>query len=160
MAAQTPAHRQISDAHDACHLIDAPMTSRAIDPGLHVNAVVEVDEVRNIVNAFPPDRLIGLPAPAHGFELRAIEPHLAVAAHAQLRGRNTGMCRALGAAVAVQAIDRVVTNVMAMVELDWLLDRRAAVRRVRRPDVQHRRDHERDHDDADRDQDDPISCVR
>ena len=43
-------------------------------------------------------------------------------AHAQLRGWNSGTWRYLGCTMAVQALNAVIADMMAMVELDRLID--------------------------------------
>ena len=97
------------------------MTRRAADTFFHVNAVIEVSVIRQIVDAFPRDRFARAKTRAHGFEIRTVGPDLLVAVHAR-RGRRYargGGC--FDGSVTVAAIDAVVTDVMFMTELNGLL---------------------------------------
>ena len=46
MAIQTPAHGQLFGLKHEGHLIDLPMTGRAADTLIHVNAMIEIYEIR------------------------------------------------------------------------------------------------------------------
>src|SRR5204863_3536890 len=53
VAAKAPAHGEGRRLLDAVHLLDGAVTALASDPGDHVLAVVEVDEVRKVVDLGP-----------------------------------------------------------------------------------------------------------
>jgi hypothetical protein len=65
VALQTPLHVQRRNVPHQGHEIDATMTGRATYTFIDVNAVVEVDEVRKVMHAYPFDRLARAPAFAH-----------------------------------------------------------------------------------------------
>ena len=97
------------------------MACRATHTFIHVNAVIEVGKVRQIVNANPLNRLTGAKTIANGFEIRTIGPDLFVAVHAR-RGRRQSRGRGrFDGSVTVAAIDAVITDVMFMTELNGLL---------------------------------------
>jgi hypothetical protein len=59
-------------------------------PLLHVDAVIEVDEVREVVDADPLQRLVITEARADRLEVGAGRPDLRVAVDARLGGRDAG----------------------------------------------------------------------
>ena len=118
---QTPLHLQRLRLEKNRHLVDAPVTRRAADTLFHVNAVIEVRVVRQIVYAYPLDRLAGAKTRAHGFEIRTIGPDLFVTVHARRRRRQSRGCGRFDGGVTVTAIDAVVADVMFMTELNGLL---------------------------------------
>src|SRR2546425_13081034 len=97
------------------------MTSRATDAFRDVNRVVEIGEVRQVVNAYPPQRLAGLEARAHRLEIRAVGPNLFMAIHADPGRRHSSRGRCLDSRMAITAIDGGIANVMFVTELNWLL---------------------------------------
>jgi hypothetical protein len=105
------------------------VTGRTADAFIHVNRVIEICVVRQVVHANPFQRLARLETGAHRLEIRTVRPDLFVAAHANISRRNAGRRRRFHARVAVTAIDAVVAHVMLMAELNWLLafDVRAGV---------------------------------
>jgi hypothetical protein len=105
------------------HLIDAAVAGDAADALVHVDGVVEVDEVGDIVDLRPDDRRALDEAPAERFEERALVPDLRVAVEAELRGRDPRVRRAIDRGVAEAAVDAFVAGVVAVIELDRLLDR-------------------------------------
>ncbi len=117
---ETPVHIQRVDAPRERHLIDAPMAGGAADSLVHVNAVIEIDKLRQIVDARPLDRFAGPKALAHRRESRAIRPNLRVAIHADFCRRNAGKRARLDRCVAVPAIDAIIANVMLVTKRDRL----------------------------------------
>ena len=118
---QTPLHLQRLRLEENRHLVDAPVTRRASDTFFHVNTVIEVGVVRQVVHANPLDRLPRAETRAHRFEIWTVSPDLFVAVHAR-RGRRQARGRGrLDGSVTVAAIDAVVTDVMFMTELNGLL---------------------------------------
>ena len=107
------------------------MTSRAPDSLIHVNAVIEIDEVRQIVDAGPLDGLTCPPALAYWFKIRAIRPNLRVAVHARFGWRYTRVSQLLNRRVTVAAIDPFVAHVMFVAELYRLLSREEGLSVVR-----------------------------
>ena len=118
---QTPLHLQRRSLINNRHLVDASVTRRTTDTFFHVNTVVEVNVIRQIVDTYPFERLAGAKTRAHGFEIGTIGPDLFVAIHAR-RGRRHARGRScFDRGVTVTAIDAVVTGVMFMTELNGLL---------------------------------------
>ena len=97
------------------------MTGRTSDAFFHVNAVIEVGVIRQVVYAYPLDRLAGAKTRAHWFEIRTIGPDLFVAVHARCGRRQSRGRGCFDGSVTVAAIDAVVTDVMFMTELNGLL---------------------------------------
>ena len=61
------------------------MTSRTADAFVHVDRVIEVSEVGQIVNAHPLERLAGFETGPHRFEIGTVRPNLLMTIHADLR---------------------------------------------------------------------------
>jgi len=118
---QTPLHLQRLRLEENRHLVDAPVTRRASDTFFHVNTVIEVGVVRQVVHANPLDRLPRAETRAHRFEIWTVSPDLFVAVHARRGRRQAGGCRRLNGSVTVAAVDTVITDVMFMTELNGLL---------------------------------------
>ncbi len=53
MTGETPLHRKRRDARGQRHFIDGAMAGLAADPFGDVNAMVEINEVRQLVQALP-----------------------------------------------------------------------------------------------------------
>src|SRR5207244_12582596 len=104
---------------------------READSFVHVNGVIEVNEVGQPMHATPTDRSAGREARAHRLEHRRIRPDLRVAVHACLRRRNAGEVRGLDRGVAVTAIDAESADVMLMAERTGLLTLDDLIREVR-----------------------------
>jgi hypothetical protein len=85
-----------------------------------MNAVIEIDEARQVVHPRPLQRFSGSKTLAHRLQNRALGPDLRVAVHADLGGRNAGERRLFHRRMAITAIDAVVTDVVFMAELDRL----------------------------------------
>lgn len=129
MTLEAPLHLQRRGLVNDGHFIDTPVARRTADAFIHVNRVIEVCVVRQVVHANPFQRLARLETGAHRLEVRTVRPDLFVTAHANISRRNAGRRRCLHARVAVAAIDAVVAHVMLMTELNGLLalDVRAGV---------------------------------
>src|SRR5262245_19914255 len=76
VAAEAPLHRHRLGLIDARHLIDPPVAGGASYTLRHMDAVVEVDEVAQIVDAVPLDRHAGGIAVADGRKHRGLSPDL------------------------------------------------------------------------------------
>ena len=83
MTLQTPLHLQRRRLIEDRHVVDPAVTRRTTDAFLNVNAVIEVRVVRQVVYAYPFDRLAGAETCAHRFEVWTIRPDLFVTAHAR-----------------------------------------------------------------------------
>src|SRR5690242_18024025 len=92
------------------------MAATATDSLVHVNAVVEVNEVRKIMHADPLQVFSGAEAFTDRFQHGRIGPDLRVAVHAGASGRNAGEIRGLHRSVAIAAIDAQAADVVLMAE--------------------------------------------
>src|ERR1700694_5962217 len=138
VALQAPAHGQRLRFLHLRHLVDAAMAGDAADALLHVDRVVEVDEVRQLVHLVPDDGAVGEVALAHRRELRALVPDLFVAVEADRSWRHARGRRLLHQVVAVAAIDAFVADVVPVIELHRLIDRVLLLRIERSSHVDHR----------------------
>ena len=123
MAIDAPAHVERIGAVGQRHLANRPVAGGAAYSFIHMNAVVEVDEIRHGVDARPFQRLVRGVTGAHGLQHGTVQPQFGVATHADLRGGNARVGRLLHRGVAVAAIDAVVGNVMLVAEGNRLLPR-------------------------------------
>src|SRR4030095_4227566 len=112
------------------HLVDASVAADAADTFVDVHAVIEVNELGQVVNAVPLQRLAGFEAVAHRFERRAVGPDLRMAVHARLSRRNPCESRAFDRSVAVAAVDADGADMVIVAERHWLLNDDVAPRRV------------------------------
>ena len=130
---ETPFHVQRRDLISERHQIHPPVTSRAADALAHVNAVIEVNEIGQVVHSGPTNRFAGSPALANGLEIRAVSPNLRVTVHAGSGRRNSRECGFLNRGVTVAAIDAVVAYMMFVAELNRLLARKERLGVIGRP---------------------------
>lgn len=121
MTLEAPFHIERRYLISQRHQVNAPVTGRAAHALVHVNAVIEIGEVGQVVHPGPLDRLTGAPAFADRLEVRAVPPDLRVAIHAGLRRRYTGESELLNGCVTVAAIDAIIADVMFVAELYRLL---------------------------------------
>ena len=123
VAFEAPHHRELARLVGEGHLLQRPVAHVARDPPRHVDRVVEVHELRQIVHPRPHDGPPLRPTPAHRLQKRAVPPYDAVARHARLRRRNPRVRRGLHARVAVAAVQPQLAHVVPMAELHRLLPR-------------------------------------
>src|SRR5213593_3237625 len=76
MAVDAPLHLQRLLLHHQRHPIDLAVAGRAADALVDMDAVIEVHEIRKVVDARPRDRLPGPEARAHRLEERAVRENL------------------------------------------------------------------------------------
>jgi hypothetical protein len=88
-----------------------------------MNAVVEINIVRQAVHLIPANRLIGSKALAHRFQVPDIIEENRVAVHAGFGRWDPRKSRAFNTGVAIPAIDPVIPDVVLMAELDRLSPR-------------------------------------
>ena len=131
MTLEAPLHLKRSRLIGKRHQIDAPVTSRASDTLVHMDAVIEIDEVGQVINAGPFEGFAGAPALAYGFEVRAVCPDLRVTVHARFGGRNPGISKFFNRSVTIAAIDRLIAYVMFVTELNRLFARKESLSVVR-----------------------------
>lgn len=120
VAVQAPLHEERRLLMGERHLVDPAMAGAAADPLVHMNAVIEIDEAGQVVDAVPLERLARPITFSYRFEHVASHPHLRMAVHACPGGRYAGKRRSLHRSVAVAAIDPQHADVMLMAERDRL----------------------------------------
>ena len=76
VAPEAPLHRQRLVLPRQGHQVHPAVAARAADPLLHVDRVVEVRIVRQLVDPVPTNRLVGPHARPHRLEHRALGPDL------------------------------------------------------------------------------------
>src|SRR5215469_2077679 len=90
VTAKTPLHLQRGVVEHQGHAVDRPVTGVAAHALGDMNAVIEIDEVREIVDPGPDQGFAAAEAFAHRLEQRRIDPDLAMAVHAGGGGGNPG----------------------------------------------------------------------
>src|ERR1019366_6673809 len=83
---------------------------------IDMNAVIEKNEIGELIHPRPLQRLAGAVAGADRFEQLSVGPDLRMAVHTSLGGRNAGETRSLNRGVAVAAVNAEPGNVMLMAE--------------------------------------------
>src|SRR6185295_3921413 len=96
--------QRLGQGHDL-HLVDLPVAAHAAYSGAHVDRVVEVGVVGELVHANPAHGPTGGEAIANRRQLRALAQDHRVAVHAGLRGRDVGYGGLLDRDVAVAAVE-------------------------------------------------------
>jgi hypothetical protein len=120
VTAYTHPHRQGLHLGDAVHLIDLAMTLFAIDPGIHMPAVIE-DGVRGkAVHPHPFDRPVLSVRGSQLPYLRRIFENLSVAVHADRCRWNACYPRLLCRGMAIEAVDPVIARMNPVREVDRL----------------------------------------
>src|ERR1019366_2446897 len=112
------------------HAIHRAMASRATHTFVHVNTVIEINEVGKIIGARPHQRLAGAEALTHRLEHGRVGPDLRVAVHARLRRRYTRIPRNLYRRVAITTVDSQPADMMLVAERHRLHMRDARIRHI------------------------------
>ena len=123
MAIQAPLHLQRVLLPGERHPVHPPVATLTADYLVDVDAVIEIHEVRQIVDPRPADRGVVAETGAHRLQRRTRQPDLRMAIHAGLGGRNVGETRSLHRGVAIAAIQAQTAHVVRMAERDRLFPR-------------------------------------
>ena len=134
MALETPLHEQGLCLPRQRHLVHPSMTGDAADTFLHVNAMIKVGEVGQVVHSPPGDRHPSPITLAYRLEHLAFGPDLIVTVHADFCRRHSREVRYFDRDMAVTAVNAQPTHVVLMAELDGLLTRNVNIRDVRGPE--------------------------
>ena len=136
-----PIHEQGFVLISEGHLVHPPVAGDAADSLVNVNVVIEIDELRQIVDALPGDRFAAAKTGAdrlqHGAAepdlLMAVAPDLGMAVHARLGRRDAGEGRILDRGMTVAAIDAELADMVLVAERDGLDPRQFGLAYVGRP---------------------------
>jgi hypothetical protein len=134
MAIEAPFHVKGVHPPGDRHLIDAPVARGTAYSFCHVDAVIEIDIIGQIVNAVPLKRCVRGDAVADRREQRNIGKDLRVTMHAGLARRHAGKARFFDRSVAVATIDAVLRDVVFVTKRHRLRERNIDIRCVRRPE--------------------------
>src|SRR5262245_20524692 len=130
------------------HQINTSMAGDAANALIQMDAVIEVGEIRQVVDSRPGDGLAVAVALAHRLQHWAIGPDLEVTVHAGLGRRDTSKCRSLDRGMTVSAVDAKGVNVVLVAKLHGLWARHASLRDVRRA-LDHQQEPEEQGDEYD-----------
>ena len=122
MAGEAPFHLQGNNLPDRGHLIHSPVTGGATHTLAHVDTVIEIDEIRKLMDTNPGDGLVGLVTFPDWLQIRTIAENQTMAVHACFRGWHAGKCGSFHRGVAVTAVDPIIGHMMLVAELDRLFD--------------------------------------
>src|SRR4030095_14203087 len=114
---------RVGSEMDLVHVLHRPVAALAVDAGLEVAVVPELHVLGQTVDLHPGNRLLALPVLLQRPDPRELvvgRREEGVAAHARLDRGDTGGGRAVGAAVAVLAVDAVEARVVLVTERDRL----------------------------------------
>lgn len=130
MTSDAPLHLQRSYLPRQRHFVNAAVTSRATDSLIHVNTMIEVNKVWEIMNAGPPNWPVCAKALADRLQVWAICKELRMAIHTRLRRRDASECRGFHRRMAIAAIDASIACMMLVAELNGLFPRNKGARVV------------------------------
>ena len=105
VAIEAPLHIQGFGFPHQGHLIDLAVARLAANALVDVDAVIEIGEVGQVVDAIPLDGHVVAEAGAHGFEDGRFGPDLRVAGHAGFGRGNAGKGTLFDGGMAVAAVD-------------------------------------------------------
>jgi hypothetical protein len=118
----TPLHVHIGRFPGKRHLVQTSVASFAAHSLIHVNAVIEIDEVGQIIDAIPAYGLVLAQTGAHRFQHLAVSPKLLMTVHACRCGRHPGKRTHFNRVVAVPAVNADPGHVMCMAKRHWLVE--------------------------------------
>ena len=121
MALQAPLHIQCLCFPHQRHLVDLAVAGLAADSLVDVDAVVEVNEIGQVVDPVPGDGRIVPEAGAHRFEHGRFAPDLGMAGHAGFCGRDAGKGALFDGGVAVATVESHAGDVVLVAERDGLI---------------------------------------
>lgn len=131
MTIQAPPHVKGLSLPDQRHLVHPAVTARTADSFGDVDAVIEINIIRQIVNAVPLQRPAGCETFPDRLEHGRVRPNLGVARHAGVGARQTGKRRLLHCGMAVTAVDPIVADMMFVAERYRLIESHPYVGRIR-----------------------------
>ncbi|HLZ93051.1 MAG TPA: hypothetical protein VKQ28_15175 [Candidatus Acidoferrum sp.] len=128
---EAPLHQQGRGLKNQGHLIDLPVASGTAHTFVDVDAVIEIDVVRQAMNTNPLDGFISTITFANWLQVTGVVEKDGMAIHAGFGGGNAGGGGSFHAGVTVTAIDSVVSHMVLVTELDGLLASYVLVGQIR-----------------------------
>ena len=128
---ETPAHIKRVRLPGDRHTVHRPMAGGAADAFLNVDAMIEEDKIRSLIDALPMNRLARGEALANGRSHRRVFPHLRVAGHAGFGWRHAGEGGFFDRCMAIAAIQPETGHVVFMAERGRLSQRHVDAGRIR-----------------------------
>ena len=132
MAVEAPLHQQGVGLKNQRHLVNFSVTGRAANAFIDVNAVIEIDEIRQMVHPDPLDGFIASIALTDRLKVGGSTEQNGMAVHASFRWGNPCIRGGFHARVAVSAVDPVVADVVFVAKLHRLRLRDELIGQVRR----------------------------
>jgi len=132
VALQAKIHVQGRCLQHQRHLVHAAVARRAADALVDMNAVIEINVVRQAMHFVPMNGFIRPVALAHRLQVAHVVEEHRVAIHAGFGGRNSSVGRGFDAGMAIPAVDAVVPDVVLVAELNRLSSRYVLIRDVGR----------------------------
>jgi hypothetical protein len=130
MAVQAPMHQKRAGLKDQGHLVNLAVARGAANTFVDVNTVIEIDVVREAMDANPLDRFIGSITFAHRLQVAGVVEEHGMAIHAGLGGGHAGSGGGFNAGMTVTAVDAVIADVMLVAELNGLFAGNVLVRQI------------------------------
>src|ERR1700733_4251815 len=130
MALQAELHREGFGLEAERHASHVAMTTRTADTLGNVNAVVEINVVRQVVHSVPDDRRVVDQAPTYRRKKLRVRPDLGMAGHAGIGWRQAGAGRHLHRGVTEPTINSQTGHMMLMAERHRLIDGPAEVTNI------------------------------
>jgi hypothetical protein len=113
--------------------VGAAVTGRTTNSFCHVNTVVEINVIRQIIDAVPLQRRVANETLANGSQYRGLAEKLRVTTHAGLTAGHPGESRFLDRVMTKTAIYSIVADMMFVAEGNRLIKRHIDVSGIRRP---------------------------
>lgn len=132
MAVEAPLHQQGVGLKNQRHLVNFSVTRRAANAFIDMNAVIEIDEIRQMVHPDPLDGFIASIALTDWLKVGGSAEQNRMAVHTNLRWGNPCIRGGFHARVAVSAVDPVVADMVFVAKLHRLRLRDELTGHVRR----------------------------
>ena len=120
MTLKAPFHLQRGGLPHERHAIDSSVAGRTTDPFIDVDTVVEIGEIRQVMNARPLQRFVRSPGFADRLKVWTVEPDLRVAIHTGFDRGNARRRGGFNRGVAIPAIDADAADVVLVGKLHGL----------------------------------------
>jgi hypothetical protein len=99
MAPYTKSHIEVIDSVNPVHSFYISMTPAAVYLPVQMHGMIEIDEVRNILDLYPKNRFILIVCSTEFFYFRMMDNDPSMTKHTGLQGRDSCTCCFYGAVV-------------------------------------------------------------